>query len=72
MQQVISLGESYFGLQEECHSRARDRLQQKPGAGIKKYITQEQEDQIDQQSEVVQRNEQRVDCTSAHRDIWLC
>ena len=55
--QVISLGKSYSGLQEECHSRVRDQLQQKRGPGIKKYVIWEQEDQIDQQSEVVERSE---------------
>ena len=35
----------------------------KPDAGIEKYATREQEDQIDQQSEVVERSEQRVACT---------
>ena len=33
--EVISTGESYSGLQEECHSRVRDPLQQKPGSRIK-------------------------------------
>ena len=42
---MISLGESYSGRQEECHSRVRDPLQQKPGAGIKKKAIQQQEDQ---------------------------
>jgi len=46
-----------------------DPLQQKPGAGIKKYAIWESEDEIDHQSKVVQRNEQRVTCTSVHRAI---
>jgi len=66
--QVTSLGESYSGLQDECPDRVMDPMQQKSIAGIKKYAIWKQ-DHIDEQSEVVERNEQRVACTSAHRGI---
>jgi len=32
------------GLEEECHSRVRDPLQQKPGVGIEKYAAREREE----------------------------
>ena len=67
--QVISLGESYSGLQEGCHSRVRDPLLQNPGAGKRQYATREHEDLIYQQSEVVEKSEQRLACTSILRDI---
>ena len=54
------------------YPRVRDQLQQKPGTGIKKCATRrpmEQEDQIDQQSEVVERSGPRVACSSVHRDF---
>lgn len=56
---VIMLEESCPGLQE-CLSRVRDPLQQKPGAGIEKYPIREQEAQIDKLSEVGERSKQRV------------
>jgi len=43
-------------LHVECHSTERDPLQQKPSAGIEKYMTTKHEGQIDQQIEVGERS----------------
>jgi len=45
-------------VQEKCHSRVQDPLQQRPGSGIDKYRTKVQEDHSDQQSAVDERSEQ--------------
>jgi len=41
--QVISPVASHSGVQEECHSKVQDPLQQRPGFGIEKYGTKVQE-----------------------------
>lgn len=67
--QVRFPGESYSGLLEECGSKVMDPPQQKPSAGLKKFATKVQEDQVNQQSEEDEKSEQRMPNTSGHRDI---
>lgn len=45
-----------------CHSTVRDPMQEEPGAGTEKYATRKQEGQINRQSKVGERCEQRVAC----------
>jgi len=55
--QVISPVASHSGVQDECHSRVQDPLQQRPGSGIEKYGTKVQEGHSDQQSTADERSE---------------
>ena len=41
---------SHSGVQEKCHSRVQDPLQQRPGSGIEKYGINVQKNDSDQQS----------------------
>lgn len=52
---------------EKGHSTVR----RKPGAGIKKFVTEEQEDQVGQQTEEDKKSEQRVAYASNHTDILV-
>lgn len=47
----------------------RNPPQQKLGAGIKKFVTEVQEDEVGQQSTEHEKSKQRVAYTSIHRDI---
>jgi len=47
--QVISSVASHSGVQEECHSKVQDPLQQRPGSGREEYWTKVQEDHCDLQ-----------------------
>jgi len=51
---------SHSGVQEECHSRVHDPLQQRPGSEIEKFGTKVQVDHSDQQSAADESSEQKA------------